>query len=618
MKTCVLSFLFLHLFFSAKAQPGNFGDGSDGYVTVNSHTILKPKAALLTAVFGDTCMVDSTTGFNSGTPVLIIQMVDTGAGKSEYATVAGVGYKKLWFSGLSNTYRPNATQIIKLPQYEALSIGPNGEFTSNPFNKITGKGGVLSFLVKDVLTIADGGKLSMNSKGFRCTSITGAPGTGGTGGLGGISTLGPGGNGGASGSASGGVLNGGEGGAQGSPGLASIPPNPLNCPIGISSSAINQSNASLKIFLMGTSGLSGKSGDGGSGAGGGGAGSGNGFIPGNSGQPGGFGGTGGVGGAGGLRGGGLILFKATVIDYQGAGQVFEVTGDGGENGAIGLIGGSGGFGAPGIDFNPCLGTGGSGGGGKGARGGQGGNGGSGAAGGYVHLIKSLSNRTILGTIKSKSNGGLAGFGGSGGAAGLSIPTPPTFLITPCTPSAIGGGGAIGSGLGSNIYNYSCDLSILAPISLGNSFGTGYYTGTMPSGNPFICSIDSLYQVGNLSYFQITIVETDLATGNNFYTNMVVAHQFGQPTSALIGLMDVGGSFYPNQIGNQPNIWISACNGFDGQEGQLGMNGHHGAEGDGSGSEETEFPDVPLSFNQLSLKGFSEGNYDPLWQPRDRV
>ena len=443
----------------------------------------------------------------------------------------------------------------------------------------------------------------MNSKGLQCTSIASIPGTGGPGGLGGISTLGLGGNGGATGSGSGGVLNGGEGGSQGFSGLAGSPPNPLSCPVGISSSSINQSNPLLKIFLMGTSGLPGKSGNGGTGAGGGGAGSGNGTILGNNGQPGGFGGTGGVGGAGGSRGGGLILFKASVIDYQGQGQVYEISGDNGKNGAIGLIGGSGGFGAPGIDFNPCLGTGGSGGGGMGARGGQGGNGGSGAAGGYVRIIKNLSNRTILGAIKSKSKGGLAGSGGSGGSAGLSIPTPPTFLITPCAPSAIGGGGAIGSGTGSNIYNYSCDLSILAPISLGNSFGTGYYTGTRPSGNPFICSLDSLYQVGNLSYFQITIVETDLATGNNFYTNMVVAHQLGQPTSALIALIDAGALFYPNQIGNQPSIWISACNGFNGQDGQSGINGFHGEEGEGSGSEETEFLDVPLSLNQVSLNGF---------------
>lgn len=611
MKTCLLPLLFLLFFFSSKGQSGNFGDGSDGSVTITSSTILAPKAALLTSLLGDTCMVDSTTGFSSGTPVLIIQMTNAGAGKSEYATVVGVGYKKLWFSGLVNTYKSNATQIIKLPQYQTLSIGANGELSSNRYNDLTGKGGVLCFLVKNGLTIADGGKLSMNGKGFQCSSIPGTPGTGGLGGLGGIPTLGVGGNGGAFGSGSRGVFNGGQGGFQGFPGLAGGAVIPFGCPIGISDSSFNRSNATGKIFLMGTSGLPGKAGDGGSGAGGGGAGSGNGSIPGNIGQLGGVGGTGGVGGAGGLRGGGLIMFKALIIDYLGSGLVYEVKGDTGENGATGSIGGVGGFGAPGINFNPCFGTGGSGGGGNGAKGGQGGSGGSAAAGGYVYIIKSLSNRNIAGTINSKSKGGLAGLGGLGGAGGQSIPTLPS-VVTPCPPSGIGGGGAIGSGSGSNFYNYSCNLSILAPIALGNSFGTGYYSGTMPNGNPFVCSLDSLYQVGNLSYFQITLVETDLLTGNNFYTNMVIANQLGLPTSGLIGLIDAGGSIFPNYIGNPPNTWISACTGFIGQQGLNGGDGQKGEDGEGSGSEDFEFPYIPLSFNQLSLRTFPEEMYTRLY------
>jgi ABC-type cobalt transport system substrate-binding protein len=588
MKTNMLFIYYLLSSIASFAQSGNFGNGSDGNITISTLTSLPINAQQIMSVSGSVFNVGSVSGYVVNTPVLIIQMTGAGAGTNEYAKVASISGNDLGFIGLVNTYEPLHTQIIKLYQYDNMDITATGELTTSGYNAATGTGGVLSFLIKNKLTVLAGGKMTMNAKGFDCGSAPSAAGTGGVGGAGGVATLNAGGDGGNTGIGGRGLFGGGNGAAKGGAGSGSIVSTALNCPFGITPGSSNASDIPNKKILLGTSGASGSTGASGVGAGGGGAGAGNNTLAGNDGTAGGDGGIGGIGGTGGL-GGGLILFKVNESIYPTSSIVFEVKGGNGGNGNNGSTGGNGGIGGAGAGYDICAGTmGSSGGGGNGADGGAGGAGGAAGAGGFVLVTRNKTNRALLTPpvmVEGSSFGGSGGTGGAGGKGGTANAS------TNATGGPCGGGGGPGSGGTSHIFIRTCNIAVFRLIVLTTSNGTGNYTGTATNGNSFVFKIEPSYDV---NYADISYTETD--SGGN--TTTIFASAINIATgilSDLISAVDANGACN----GSALTDWVSVCEGFGGEDGTPGIDGLDGLDGDAKFYEDIE---IPLPIHLLSFDG----------------
>jgi len=131
---------------------------------------------------GDKITVSGTAGFFVGDTVLIIQMKGTealipntssfgilqnvySAGKYEFIIITGISGNQITFiTNLSNIYDPGGSvQLVKVPGYNNVIIA--GDLTCQPWDSVTGTGGVLTMIV--------GGSLSMNAdidvsgKGFK-------------------------------------------------------------------------------------------------------------------------------------------------------------------------------------------------------------------------------------------------------------------------------------------------------------------------------------------------------------------------------------------------------------------------------------------------------------------
>ncbi|MFQ5470560.1 MAG: DUF2341 domain-containing protein [Gammaproteobacteria bacterium] len=126
----------------------NTSDGNgaqpDGFATALSVT---------TAAGATSITVGSTAGIVTGDEVLIIQMSDaTSHGTYEFIQNVTVvdGVTLSFASPLTNSYsRDNATtdrvQVVRVPQYTALTINSGFTLTTSPYSHATGTGGIIAF-----------------------------------------------------------------------------------------------------------------------------------------------------------------------------------------------------------------------------------------------------------------------------------------------------------------------------------------------------------------------------------------------------------------------------------------------------------------------------------------
>lgn len=286
-------------------------------------------------------------------------------------------------------------QVVLVPQINNATINSTGVLTCTPWDGYTG--GVLAFLVKNTLTVNNGGWISVAEKGFSNSNTGGFGGNGGAGGNapspqppvsaadafngdafefdvrppGQPITPLP-------------NLSGGNGGTGGLKVKAD-----WGWPGGDRGTRLNlPAPQPPKLLVLGNAGAQGRGGRGGDGGGSGGNG-GNGAMPlgvGTTGQAGISGGTGGNGGNGG-SGGGLIIILANQIVLPTSSQCIDISG------ANGSIGGN----ATGI----------------GGQAGDGGNGGDGGCDNNLHYV----GYGGLGIRGQRGNGPSGGSGGGGGSIG---------------------------------------------------------------------------------------------------------------------------------------------------------------------------------------------------------
>ena len=390
--------------------------------------------------------VDTSEGFEIGDEVLIIQMTNEDAGKSDTGFVVASTATTLRLErGLKNTFNiDDVTQVIRVMNYTDVTVPDGARLTAHPWDGING--GVVFFRASGTVRVASGGTIDAIGGTGGVAGIPAAATAGGLKGFGGprvncpltgcgaavfagfgtAGEFGPGQLGQAGVKAN--MCHGGSGGRGGEAGGDVKAPGAYGAGTGpggalMSSGGGQYLSTSSSRPMIGGGGAGGAGALGGRGAGGGGGGGG--ALSGSNGQQG-DGGTNGTDGeAGGIagqsgaggNGGGVVWIHASMIEIDGA---ISASGGSGGTATDGVDGGKGGDGGEGGSaYVACGGSalhGGDGGAGHGGGGGGGGNGGGGGAGGTV-MIEAFSVRaggmmTALGGAGTGAT--TAGIGGPGG------------------------------------------------------------------------------------------------------------------------------------------------------------------------------------------------------------
>ena len=367
----------------------DFGNGSDGILTISSSTIYAPIDSSCSGSSGSTSLSATNTSFSAGQRILIIQSRGTGVGNWEVNQISSyVAGTITTVHQLANTYTDSGAsqaQVLVLKQYSSGVI--TATLTGKAWN--TNIGGIIAFLINGKLTISGSGQIALNGANGTDTDDNQEPGN--------------------------------QGGFRG------------GVSVETSQTAAGQGEGTSGDRDTYSTSANGSGGGGGGSNSGGGGGGGNGTVGSNGSGTGGTGGSasgsadlttmtfGGAGGGGrdgadqgsGANGGGIVLIFAKEIDTSGASGT-----------ATNVNGGDGGAGPTG-----------------------GGAGCGGGAGGSV-FIKSVV--ATLGTNKITATGGSAGSGdgfngGAGGSGRIRIEScSRTGVTNPSASESIGGHSFCGS------------------------------------------------------------------------------------------------------------------------------------------------------------------------------
>ncbi len=157
-------YTFFCLFFLGISLPGRTDSTLPGGV-INKYT------KVLSVDGADRVTVNNSADFSIGDTVLIIQMkgievnvpddVNFGsrqdihsAGKYEFIIVSNIiGNQIIFSANLDNTYDPGgAVQLIRVPGF-SNNVSINGLLTADPWNTVSGTGGVVAMIVGNTLTL---------------------------------------------------------------------------------------------------------------------------------------------------------------------------------------------------------------------------------------------------------------------------------------------------------------------------------------------------------------------------------------------------------------------------------------------------------------------------------
>ncbi len=164
-----------------------YGDGSDGDLSVTSAGTVVNRYAYLTGKVdvGDTIIpVNSPSGFSVGDLIMIIQMQSYShsdwVGRYEFKRIAGISGSNIeldsplaysYTSGIFNTNHAEATQVIRVPQYNVVKINDGASIVAPAWNGRTG--GIVVFKVRDTLGFDGTGKVDVSARGYRGGSCNG-------------------------------------------------------------------------------------------------------------------------------------------------------------------------------------------------------------------------------------------------------------------------------------------------------------------------------------------------------------------------------------------------------------------------------------------------------------
>ncbi len=169
------------------------GDGSDGSISITSATTFNSgtdvsgvdmgiEALNASSGYGqanaDRVEVASTTDFNVGDDVLVIQMTGAGAGNYEYGTIESISsndYLDLEDS-LNLSYQSSGAQVIRIPQFTTVTLSSSGSIAPKDWDGSTG--GVLVFRANSTVTVGGSNSITADENGYRGGSARGESYTG--------------------------------------------------------------------------------------------------------------------------------------------------------------------------------------------------------------------------------------------------------------------------------------------------------------------------------------------------------------------------------------------------------------------------------------------------------
>jgi len=155
----------------------NLGTGFDGDVSINSTFFTDDiKSAVVGANISGTnkIRVANIIGFSIGDEVLAITMQDANTlsnlvGQNEFLTISSISLDTLMFTkNISNSYISTLGlkhQLIKVPQYNNVTVNNGGNLTCSAWNGIVG--GVVCFKALGAVTVNAGGSIHANGNGYR-------------------------------------------------------------------------------------------------------------------------------------------------------------------------------------------------------------------------------------------------------------------------------------------------------------------------------------------------------------------------------------------------------------------------------------------------------------------
>lgn len=180
MKTHRPYLIFVLLFFCCSASFAQYGSGVDGNINDGAGvTFTDGISTHLTANAGSgqpVITVNDASSFANGDLCLVIQMLGTGVGRYEEATISSKTATTITFTGnLIYAYSANGTtnlaQVIRIPQYNNVTLKTPGDvLTCSGWNGLTG--GVCYFKVNGTLDTDADGTVTVAGKGYRGGSGT--------------------------------------------------------------------------------------------------------------------------------------------------------------------------------------------------------------------------------------------------------------------------------------------------------------------------------------------------------------------------------------------------------------------------------------------------------------
>ena len=155
--TLFLGLAFVIAPFSAQAVEYPMGRAYDGDLTVSSTVTEDSVSSAITLQSGSgtaSTTVSSSSGFGAGDYVLVIQMDGTGEGSYETRKISEIDSNRLvFYQDLENTYQSSGAQVIKINEYNDVTITASGSWQASAWDGTTG--GVLVAMVHGTLTMSD-------------------------------------------------------------------------------------------------------------------------------------------------------------------------------------------------------------------------------------------------------------------------------------------------------------------------------------------------------------------------------------------------------------------------------------------------------------------------------
>lgn len=214
----LITTLFVPMVSSAVVYPmGRAYSGDKTVSTTVTEDSTKSAINLLSNSGFASTTVASASGFNAGNYILLVQMSGTGKGNYEVQKIQSISSNTLFFyESLVSTYQSSGAQVIKINEYNNVTVTASGSWQASAWNGTTG--GVLVALINGTFTqSAASASTTVASQGFgggagASNPPGGTPGSGSGSGGGGGSGTGASGSGACGGGGGGHVASGGNGG----------------------------------------------------------------------------------------------------------------------------------------------------------------------------------------------------------------------------------------------------------------------------------------------------------------------------------------------------------------------------------------------------------------------